>query len=180
MRSFSELAAQRQSCRKFFPGRAIEREKLEEALRAAVLSPSAGNSQPWRYVAVDEPQRVRQLGECLADIEENGFCRDASAFVVVMEEKSGFGKKLGQSLYNQKFIGIDIGLSVAHIILAAADLGLASCVIGAFNERKVKTLLGIPKTRRLKLIIALGYDTDNIIREKLRRPFEETVTYNKF
>lgn len=181
MNTFSELAAKRQSCRKFSPDRTIEREKLKSIMKTAIMAPSAGNSQPWRYITVDEPQRVKQLGMCVADSGDNEFCLDASAFVVVLEEHKAFGANLGESLRNKKFMGVDIGLSVAHIIFAAEDMGIASCVVGSFNERKIKMLLGIPKVRRLKLIVALGYDAEsNQQREKKRRLFEETVTYNKF
>ena len=176
MDSFTELAGARRSCRKFAAGGVVDRRQMEQIMRAATLSPSAGNSQPWRYVAVDDPHRVSQLAACVAD-GENSFCSDASAFVVVMEDKRDFKT----NLQYQKFMGIDIGLSVAHLLLAAADLGIASFIIGSFNERKLKTLLGIPKTRRIKLVVALGREAGDVEPgQKHRRPFEQTVTYNKF
>ena len=180
MRSFLDLAYKRHSCRNFCCGKTIEREKLTDIMRAAVAAPSAGNSQPWRYIAVDEPARVSQMANCIAD-DEKKFCQNAAAFIVVMEDKGGFVGNIGESIRNQRFIGIDLGASVAHILLAITDLELGGCVIGSFNERKIKTLLGIPKTRRIKLIIAVGFDDESeIYREKKRRPFEETVTFNKF
>ena len=59
------LAQGRQSCRNFDPARPVEREKLTACLEAARLSPAACNSQPWRYIAVDEPERLPQLAACL-------------------------------------------------------------------------------------------------------------------
>lgn len=176
MKSFLELAIERCSCRKFETDRAIPRELLENIMSAAVAAPSSFNEQPWRYVVVDETQRVKQLAECIND-DKSGFCKDASAFVVVMESKREFDREALQSM---KYIGIDIGISVSHIILAAADEGIASCILGSFNERKIKTLLGIPKTRRMRLVIALGYSTEQSHAEKERRPFEESVTFNRF
>ena len=101
--------------------------------------------------------------------------------MVVIEGRQNFTARMGGSLTNQPFSGIAIGLSVAHLILAAADQGLASCVVGWFNERKIKMLLGIPKTRRVRLVVSLGYAAgDDALREKDRKAFDEIVTFNHF
>jgi len=176
MMSFLELANKRRSCRKFKPDHEIPRDLLENIMHAAVAAPSSCNEQPWRYVVVDEKQRVKQLAEAITDAR-NSFCKDVSAFIVVMESKRELDREALQSM---KYVGMDIGISVAHIILAAQDVGVASCIIGSFNERKIKTLLGIPKTRRMRLVIALGYSAEENATLKERRPFEETVTFNKF
>ena len=181
MEGLLSLIRQRQSCRNFDAQRPVEQEKLMDILGAAVLSPSACNSQPWRYVAVDEPQRVEQLAQCVQDTGMNKFAANATAFVVALEGKQNLTAKVGESLKNQKYSGVDLGLSVAHLVLTAQDLGLASCILGWFNERKIKMLLGIPKTRRIRLVIALGYAmTDDPLREKQRKKFDEVVSFNKF
>ncbi|WMJ83024.1 nitroreductase family protein [Oscillospiraceae bacterium LTW-04] len=175
------LIRQRQSCRNFDPGRFVEKEKLMDILQAAALSPSACNSQPWRYIAVDEPQRVEQVAQCLQDSGMNKFAGKATAFVVAIEGKQNLTAKVGESLKNQKFSGIDLGLSVAHLVLAAEALGLSSCILGWFNERKLKMLLGIPKTRRIRLVVALGYAmADDVLRDKQRKKFDEVISFNKF
>lgn len=152
-----------------------------DILQAAALSPSACNSQPWRYIAVDEPQRVEQVAQCLQDSGMNKFAGKATAFVVAIEGKQNLTAKVGESLKNQKFSGIDLGLSVAHLVLAAEALGLSSCILGWFNERKLKMLLGIPKTRRIRLVVALGYAmADDVLRDKQRKKFDEVISFNKF
>lgn len=175
------LIRHRQSCRNFDPARFVEKEKLMDILQAAALSPSACNSQPWRYIAVDEPQRVEQVAQCLQDSGMNKFAGKATAFVVAIEGKQNLTAKVGESLKNQKYSGIDLGLSVAHLVLAAEDLGLSSCILGWFNERKLKMLLGIPKTRRIRLVVALGYAMpEDVLRAKQRKAFDEVVSFNKF
>ncbi|MFV0496604.1 MAG: nitroreductase family protein [Candidatus Fimivivens sp.] len=175
------LIRQRQSCRNFDPSRFVEKEKLIEILQMAALSPSACNSQPWRYVAVDEPQRVEQVAQCLQDAGMNKFSGKATAFVVAIEGRQNLTAKVNESLKNQKFSGIDLGLSVAHLVLAAQAVGVSSCILGWFNERKLKMLLGIPKTRRIRLVIALGYSMpDDKLRTKQRRKFDEVISFNKF
>lgn len=175
------LAQARQSCRNFDPTRSVEREKLITCLKAACVSPSACNSQPWRYIAVDEETRLSQLAACLQETGMNRFTEQARAFIVILEGKQNLTAKMGGSIKNQPFSGIDIGISVAHLILAATDLGLGSCVIGWFNERKLKMLLGIPKTRRVRLVVALGYAApDDVLRPKDRKDFDEIVSLNHF
>ncbi len=176
MKSFLELAYERYSCRNFKPGSNIPRELLENIMKTAVAAPSSCNAQPWRYIVVDEAQRVAQLADAITDAK-NSFCKNAAAFVVVMESKRELDREAFQSM---KYIGTDIGISVAHILLAAQDAGVSSCVIASFNERKIKTLLGIPKTRRMRLVIALGISAEQSVPAKQRRPFDETVTFNKY
>ncbi|HWP51970.1 MAG TPA: nitroreductase family protein [Clostridia bacterium] len=181
MDNLLSLIRQRQSCRNFDPVRPVEKEKLMDILGAAALSPSACNSQPWRYIAVDEPQRVEQVAQCVQDTGMNKFADKATAFVVALEGKQNLTAKVGESLKNQKYSGIDLGLSVAHLVLAAEDLELSSCILGWFNERKLKMLLGIPKTRRIRLVVALGYAMpDDVLRDKQRKKFDEVVSFNKF
>ena len=175
------LIRHRQSCRNFDPARFVEKEKLIDILQAAALSPSACNSQPWRYIAVDEPQRVEQVAQCLQDSGMNKFTGKATAFVVAIEGKQNLTAKVGESLKNQKFSGIDLGLSIGHLVLAAEDLGLSSCILGWFNERKLKMLLGIPKTRRIRLVVALGYAmAGDVLRDKQRKKLDEVISFNKF
>ncbi|MFA6950444.1 MAG: nitroreductase family protein, partial [Lentimicrobiaceae bacterium] len=49
---FSELVKLRQSDRKY-SDRPVEKEKIQQCIETARLSPSANNSQPWKFVIVD-------------------------------------------------------------------------------------------------------------------------------
>lgn len=141
----------------------------------------AQGRQSCRNFDPARPVEREKLAACLQETGLNRFTENARAFVVVIEGRQNFTARMGGSLKNQPFSGIDIGLSVAHLILAAADQGLASCVVGWFNERKIKMLLGIPKTRRVRLVVSLGYAAgDDALREKDRKAFDEIVTFNHF
>lgn len=181
MSELLSLIRRRQSCRNYDRTRIVERDKLIDVLDAAILSPSACNSQPWRYIAVDEPQRVEQLAKCVQDTGMNKFAQNATAFIIAIEGNQNLTAKVGESIKNQKYSGIDLGLSIAHLVLTATDLGLASCILGWFNERKIKMLLGIPKTRRIRLVVALGYASPgDVLREKQRKEFDDVVSFNKY
>lgn len=181
MNEIEAVIQSRQSCRNFDPNRPIPREITLRCLEAARLAPSACNSQPWRYILVDEPERVRQVAECARDAGMNRFAVDAAAFAVVLEGNQNLTAKVGESLKNQNFSGIDMGLSVSQFLLTATAEGVGSCVLGWFQERKLKTLLGIPKMRRVRLLIALGYPAPgDPLRPKIRKTPEEIYRYNRY
>jgi nitroreductase len=73
---------------------------------------------------------------------------------------------------------MDIGIAVEHLCLQAVEEGLGTCIIGWFNEKKVKKLLGIPSAKRAELIITLGYPATEQIREKKRKSLDEITSYN--
>ena len=60
MQDFMELASQRQSCRDF-SDKPVEHEKLIRCVEAALLTPSGCNSQPWSFVVVEEPAKVKSI-----------------------------------------------------------------------------------------------------------------------
>jgi nitroreductase len=52
-------------------------------------------------------------------------------------------------------------------------------LIGWFDEKMIRKILGIPRSKRVELIITLGYSQSEL-RGKKRKPVEETVSYNKY
>jgi nitroreductase len=77
------------------------------------------------------------------------------------------------------FTSLDVGITAAHICLQAADIGLGTCMIEGFDEKKVKSVLNIPENRRIALLITLGYPADSQ-RNKKRKKFDEVVKFNKY
>jgi nitroreductase len=67
-----------------------------------------------------------------------------------------------------------------HIVLKATDLGLGTCWIGWFNEKKVKEILEIPKKIKVLALLTVGYPKDTTIREKKRKPLEEILYREKW
>ena len=178
---FQELAEKRQSCRAYkdIP---VEREKLQACIEAARLSPSACNSQPWSFVVVDEPETAKQIFPALLDgvLPINRFTRNCNAFIIVVEESAGLSSKLGGRFKDQNFALIDIGIAVQTICLAAAEQGIGTCIMGWFDEKKLKGLTGIPKSKRIRLVIAAGYPETEGLRPKIRKPIEEILHFNQW
>ena len=115
--AFLELVKHRKSVRAFL-NRPVEREKILACLEAARLAPSACNSQPWKFIVVDDPQLKDRLG---------------------------------------------------------------TCWIGWFNERTVKSILNVPKDKKLDILIALGYyDREKLDAEHGREPIEKIASFNSY
>lgn len=177
MENFFELIAKRESCRNYDETRPVEHEKLVRCLEAARLSPSACNSQPWHFTAVENRETAAQVAACLQSAGMNKFASKAPAFVVITEEKATLKATIAAVMKSQAYAQIDVGLATAHLCLAATEQGLSTCIIGWFSEDKLKDLLGISKAKRIRLVVAVGYAADDKLREKKRKPLEEIATF---
>ena len=178
--NFFELVQRRQSTRKYLPGRRIPREVLDRCLEAARLAPSACNSQPWSFVAVDDPDQVRALAEAAcghAPYGMNKFAVEASALVAVVTEKMRLAARLGAQFRGVQYSLVDLGIAGEHLVLQAAEDGIASCWLGWFDERAVKQALGIPRAKKVELLLCLGYAADETVRPKNRKPLDEIRGY---
>jgi nitroreductase len=177
MSDFFDLVKKRQSCRDYDEQRAVEREKLEKIINAALLSPSACNSQPWHFTVVNSKEKSPLIAAAVQKLGLNKFSSSCPAFIVISEESANITSIAGGKIRDQKFAANDIGIATAHIVLGACELGLSTCIMGMFHEEKVKGICAIPKKKRVRLIIAVGYAKSDQLREKKRKSADQTVTY---
>ncbi|MCL2596678.1 MAG: nitroreductase family protein [Paludibacter sp.] len=173
---FSELIKQRQSNR-VYENKVVEREKIEQCLEAGRLAPSANNSQSWTFVVVDEPEKRKLVADTY--IIGGEFMKQAPVIIALVAEKPLFMSRLGAAIKKIDFVSLDMGIAAAHICLQAADIGLGTCMLESFNEKKLKSILNIPDNHRVALLITLGYPADTI-RNKKRKSFNEVVKFNKY
>ena len=177
--NFLELVKTRYSCRKF-SDKPVEKEKLILCLEAARLAPSACNSQPWKFLIIDDP--ILKDKVCTAafagQYSSNSFGKNAPVLVVIISEKGNFLARVGNLVRDTRFYLIDIGVAVEHFILQAAELGLGACWMGWFNETLLKKALGLPKSVKVDVIFPLGYPAQPN-REKIRKSTAEISSFNK-
>jgi len=172
---------QRQSVREY-SGMPVERSKIENCLNAARLAPSASNSQPWRFIVIDEPELRGRVAEKIHDVflKMNRFTLDAPVLVTLVYEKPDSIVRLGGFLKNKPFYLIDIGIAAEHFCLQAVEEGLGTCMVGWFDERAVKRLVNVPRQARIPLIITLGYPAKAYTRTKIRKSIDEIRAYNRY
>jgi nitroreductase len=175
-----EIIAGRQSDRKY-RDTPVEKEKIERILEAGRLSPSACNAQPWKFILVNDSVLKTKIAEAASAklIGMNSFVNQAPLLIVIVREQPNFSSKVGATIKNKDYSRIDVGIASENICLQAAAEGLGTCLIGWFDEPQLKKLLSIPRSKRVELIITLGYSLSDQ-REKRRKPLSEVVSYNKY
>ncbi|MBM4248473.1 MAG: nitroreductase [Euryarchaeota archaeon] len=135
-----EAVRKRHTFRKY-TSEPVQAEDLEKLLEAARLAPSGMNLQPWELVVVTRPDRRLLLMEAC---NNQSFVADAGAVFCGVDDPGA------------KWADVDLALAMEHIVLEAVELGLGSCYIGSFSERRVKELLCIPRDRHVVMLLAVG------------------------
>ena len=173
---FLDIATKRQSCRSFDPNKFISNEDLDKILEAGRLAPSACNSQPYHFTVVkgDLLKKVAKLTQGPLGI--NRFTDNATCLIIISEDAYKLSVSAGEKLKHNDYRSIDIGITSAYITSEAHSLGIDSCIIGWFDNSKIKELCHI-KTN-VRLIIALGYKTENDkFRTKKRKSISTLVDF---
>ena len=181
MERFLDLARRRQSDRAFDTTRKVEPEKIARILEAAQLAPSACNAQPYRMIVVDDPELKNKVADTTSSkvLGMNHFTKQAPVHIIIVEENPNFTSGIGAVVKDKHFPYIDIRIVAAHLTLAAADEGLGSCILGWFDEKKLRALLDIPARKRILLDVVVGYSTQPL-REKIRKDSNKVVGHNKY
>ncbi|MBR7162639.1 MAG: nitroreductase family protein [Clostridia bacterium] len=175
--NFRELVDKRESCRAYTGGM-VERNDLDAILRAGCMSPSAKNTQPWKFYVV-QYEKKEVLCEAIKVMGFNKFVDNAGAFIVIVADNTSVMDKLAKVVTSRDFIENDIGIAVASMTYQATDLGYGSCILGAFNGKEVCKAIGIDekKAKDVKLILAVGKRVTDEVREKTRKSYRETIVY---
>ena len=174
---FQTLIRQRCSCRSYRP-KPVEKEKLEQCMEAARLAPSGCNSQAWRYYVVTEPETKKQFADAVYQSGFNRFAEQAPVLIAITEQIPAKVMRVVREKYGtQAYVQIDIGLSLSQLILQATELGLATCILGIFDEDAVHALIPIPEGEKLRLVLALGYPAEEDVPEKNRHPLTEICQF---
>ena len=173
--NFSEVAANRQSCRSYDLGRAVEKEKLDAVLESARLSPSACNGQPY-HITVCAGESAKKVAKATQGMGMNRFADDAPIMLVISEMPYVKTAALGAKLKGNDYRSIDIGILSAYITAEAAAQGLASCILGWFDDGKIREICGLGGA--VRLVITLGYAKEgDPLRKKSRKALDELVSF---
>jgi len=176
--NFLDLVKKRQSVRTY-SDTPIQEDKLKRCIEAARLSPSACNSQPWKFIVVDQPQLKDTIAHFTFNkaVAFNKFTLEAPVIVVITASKGNLNTKVGQMITGLPYYLIDIGIAAEHFCLQAAEEDLGTCMIGWFDEKKIKKELDIPKNERVALLIAVGNPSSEVIRKKIRKDIDDIMNF---
>lgn len=172
--NFLEIANNRQSCRAYDKTKDIEKDVLDKIIEAGVLSPSACNSQPY-HITVCKGDNAKRVAKATMSVGLNSFADEAPVLLVISEKPYNKTAAIGAKLKNNDYRSIDIGILSAYITAAAADLGVASCILGWVDSDKIKEICSLDGT--VRLVITLGYAADDTVRSKRRKSLDDLVTF---
>lgn len=174
---FLEIAKNRQSCRNYDENRPVEKEKILVVLEAGRLSPSACNGQPYHFT-VCQGDAAGAVAKAVQGMGMNKFASQAPVMIVLSEEDYVPSAALGARIKKNDYRSMDIGIAAAFISAEAAAQGLGSCMLGWFDDEKIREICSL--SNPVRLVIALGYaKEDDHLRPKKRKAPEEMITWKE-
>ncbi len=161
---FMKVVQNRVSCRAYDPNREISKELLVKIAEAGKAAPSAANLQPWKFLFVSSPELLEKVRECYS----RRWIDNAPHILIVKGSRSrAWVRRDG---YNS--LETDLTIAMDHMILAAENLGIASCWIAAFDNEKLRAVLGIKSDEEIFAITPLGYSADGSERKREKKRYD--------
>jgi nitroreductase len=157
-----EAIRQRRSVREY-TGEAIPRVDLERIVDAGRLAASGHNNQPWDFIVVTEREMIERLKVAALWMEKAG-----AIIAVVMDPCSQWWREDGSA-------------AVENMLIASTALGYGSCWLQGYTvprEEEFKSLLGVPKEKRLMTLVPLGVPTEWPTKEK--KPLEAVIHWESY
>ena len=167
---YYELIRERKSIRNYDPSRPVPRDVLERILDAGRMAPSAVNSQPWRFIVVESDEMLGKVKQCYT---ASWFQDAPQVLVVVGDYNASWVRSDG---YNS--LETDLAIAMDHLILAAANEGVGTCWIGAFDSACLRKTLGLKRSEQVFAITPLGYPREGYkAKEKKRKSLSEVTEF---
>jgi nitroreductase len=151
-----------------FEDRRIEPEDLDRILEAGRRAPSAGNGQPWDFIAVTDRDQLARLAKVWRG---GGHVADSAATIALILPVIDDAGERQNAVY-------DLGQATMAMQIAAADLGIGAGHSSVVDQDLAREVLGLPEDRYAAYLVDLGYPADRPlrpIRRPKRRPFSEVV-----
>jgi len=118
----------------------IPPEALRRILQAGRMAGSAKNTQPWRFVLLEERARKQELAACG---QYSAYIPSAAVVVAIVMPKPG-----------REF---DAGRCAQNMMLAAHADGIASCPVSMHDQDCARRVLGLPEGHCVPIVLAFGY-----------------------
>lgn len=167
---FSDLIQQRYSTRAY-KSLPVPEDALQRVLEAARMAPTAANRQPFQLVVVHTAGREAEL----ARIYGNAWFTQAPIVICACSVPGQAWKRRD----GKNYADVDVAIAMDHLILAAANEGLGTCWIGAFDPAAAREVLGLPEDVEPVVFTPLGYPADQR-QAKRRRPLDALVHYERW
>ena len=149
----------------------VPEDKLTSVLEAARLAPTAANRQAFQLVVIHTGGREAELHKI--------YGRDWFTQAPVVICACGMPAENWVRRDGKNYNDVDVAIVMDHLTLAAADVGLGTCWIGAFDPDAAREVLGLPDGVEPVAFTPLGYPKDTP-RPKKRKALDELVRYERW
>lgn len=146
----------------------VPEEALSQVLEAARIAPTASNRQPFKLIVI--PTAGKE--EALRRIYNREWFPRAPLIICAC----GIPGAAWESKEGVNYVYVDVAIAMDHLILAATELGLGTCWVGAFDRAAVKEIMDLPEEMLPIAFTPLGYPADQPS-QKVRKPLEALVQY---
>jgi nitroreductase len=162
---FAQLIRARYSVRAYRTD-PVEPEKLDRVLEAARLAPTAANRQPFRILVIPTAGRTEELGRIYA---RPWFVQAPLLLAACAVPAEAWIRRDGK-----KYTDVDVTIAMDHLILAAANEGLGTCWVAAFDPTAARDVLELESGWEPIVFTPLGYPAGSPGPQP-RRPLAELV-----
>ena len=168
-KDFTTLASERYSVRKF-AGTSVEQDKIDKILHAGQLAPTAVNSQSQKIFVVRSAEAMaalNQVSPCIYGAPQCFVCCYDRYKVIPRGKDGNYGD-------------IDVTIILTHMMMQAQELGIGTCIVGAYDKAKLRTAMNLPDNLEPVLLMPFGYaaeDAQPSPKHTSRKPLTETVEY---
>jgi len=145
---------------RFYMDTPIPEESLHRILQAGRMAGSSKNSQPCRFVVVEDAAVIRALAACGQYTEHLPYAPLAVALVLPAD---GWD--------------FDAGRAAQNMMLAAWADGITSCPTSMYDMDEARRVLGVPDGYRIAIVLPFAYPPPSGIKSRrlTRLPLEELV-----
>jgi nitroreductase len=184
--------------RRYDTERPISRDTLDELLRLAIRAPSAGHTQGWQFLVLDDITSRARFWEATAEGDPDSWLsgmQTAPALIVCFSDKSAYLDRYAEpdkgwtdrdeGRWPVPYWHIDVGMAAMIILLAAQDAGLGACFFGVPPHRwtALRAAFAVPARLDPVGVVSLGHPVPDRRSPSLRRgrrPLTDVVAYGSF
>jgi nitroreductase len=193
---FTEVVRRRRMVRNYDSTRRIDRAQIERLLALAIRAPSAGFSQGWHFLVLDQDEdRDRFWAATSADEPMDGWLQgmqSAPVLIVALSDRDAYLDRYAEpdkgwtdrdpARWPVPYWDVDTGMASLLILLGAVDEGLATCFFGVppHAHDTLRATLAIPARLGFVGVVSLGHplpDRKSPSLRRGRRPLSDVVSY---
>jgi nitroreductase len=170
---FDKVVEKRHSVHSFKKKKASWKDALE-AIDAAIKGPFAGNINTLRFIIIENKKKIKEL----AKHSHQSFISETGLVIVACSDDTHLENQYGERgrVYNKQ----QAGAAIMTLFLKLTDIGLSTCWVGAFEDEKIKSVLGIPEHIQVEAILPIGYKKPTKATKKRKSKLEDVLRWESW